>query len=282
MNQASSCCASEIKGYSSYFNMIGNVPFDEAEVVCIADNPGCSMHSQERLTVIQRVGFEALILGEKIPYGENLSVPQAGIFGQGEITLTGWDIPALYALTEDLEKELWELAALINCIKQAIRENQWGSFCVSNSPFVTLLRKISNDWVADRREIVNLMFAGDRHRFLYRIEHVLTTAVVKHRIKRRVLFKSTFQVRLSHLKYAVEEGLKAKKKVVVSANGHFLIQNPFLKGEKYEIGGFESFLRERKFVILFPKSYTPEIMQSSSLRSKPQASVQPQATTSEI
>jgi hypothetical protein len=265
MNQVSCFNPAEIKEYSSYFNMLGNVPFDEAEIICIADNPGDSSHSQERLKVIQQVGLEALIFGEKIPVGEELRVPLATNFGRQEFSILGWDIPAMHVLVNDLDKELQKIYELRNCIKHLMNDNQWNSFRQAKGPFVTLLKKVSKDWRADWRETVNLMFTGDMHNFLYRIEHVISQAIVQNRIKKRELFKSTFQIRLRHLKYAMKKGLKSKKKVVISANSNFLLQHPFLKDKRYECGKMESFLRKCKFVILFPKRHTLEVMQSPSL-----------------
>lgn len=245
---------------STYFSIGGNASPADADLICLAVDPKNPGTPLEYAAAINQISSECLIYGEMIPKGSekeflNFSNPQPRL---PKISVRGWDILSIGDLAEKLEMEIQLLQTFRKQIKDEMELYPRdmvsiikGSYRLKQGPFWQFLKLAWSEIHEDWKEIyLHRMTTFDWNIFQFKIHQLFAKALFRFRQKQKELFKTTFQLRLRHLKHALKEGLETKKKILVAANQAFFIPSPHLTGEEYDISKFLSFLSLHKVAIL--------------------------------
>ena len=245
---------------STYFSIGGNASPADADLICFAVDPKNPGTILEYAAAINEIGCDCLIYVEMIPKGSekeflNFLNPEPWL---PKITVRGWDILSMGDLAEQLENQIQLLQTFRKQINDEMELHPKdkvsiikGSYRLRQGPFWLFLKLAWSEIHEDWKEIYyHQITPVDWDTFQFKIQQLFAKAIFRFRQKQRNLFKTTFQLRLRHLKHAIKEGLETKKKVLVTANQAFFIPSPHLTGEEYDISKFLSFLSRRKVAIL--------------------------------
>lgn len=219
---------------STCFSIGGNASPADADLICFAVDPKNPGTLLEYAAVINQIGCDCLIYGEMIPKGSEKEFPNF-LSSQpllSKINVLGWDILSMGDLAEQHEKDIQLLQNLRKQIKDEMELHPRdkvsiikGSYRMKHGPFWQFLNlawpEIHEEW----NEIYHhQMTTFDWDIFQFKIHQLLAKALFRFRQKQRELFKTTFQLRLGHLKQALIEGLESKKRSLSLPTKLFLSQ----------------------------------------------------------
>jgi hypothetical protein len=264
---ASSSLTSVPSGFSTQFDIYGNTSLEEAEVVCIADVPTDEKVRKDNADLINLIWKEHLVLIENIPFGTTQSVNFDELSRRIMVVskVSGWDLPDLKLKAGNLQirYELFCMNAkqIIEMLEAKNRSFFFNPASSFNNFYLLYLRS----FYSSKQQLLDLYSSGTFDNFRARLLSSITQAKCQQQDEMRQLHEQTFQSRLTTLQQAISDSVIEKGKVIVCLSGNFVIRNPRLKGENYNITPLQEFLGKRKYVVINSKSSPLKIVDQPHL-----------------
>ena len=96
MNQLSSDFSIVCSEYPSFYDIYGNVPLDQAQIVCIIDDHDNLETRRRNLALVEAIYWIGLIIVEYTPFGKEIE-PSQSVLTQGlqrKLTVKGENYPS--------------------------------------------------------------------------------------------------------------------------------------------------------------------------------------------
>lgn len=240
--------------YSLYYDIDGNSSIHDAEIVVIPDIPPIVTHisHDNKVSLINEIYRGHLVLVENTAFGLKIKTNENPLTKgvNRNIVVQGWDLPGL---SYEIEKNEINIKNLTGFIKTYLKDFNC-KLILSDENFEIFLKYFTTEEIKNNiNGLIDDLKNDPIPVLAQRIDALIHAAKWELKQKMMRLHKEKFPVRIKNLVCAIELGLRRFEKIIVCANGSFVIRNPLLQGKEYDIEELTNFLKTKKYVIINPK-----------------------------
>lgn len=242
-------------GLASYYDIQGNASLGQAEVVFVADAPNQTQVIETNIATINRIWKGHRILFEHVPSG----VKQvAGVMVNNRriklvTQVSGWDIAGLEEYATNLEMRQEAYAKHAQLIVDKLELKEWQFFTEPGGVFDAIFQEHFSPLKLSKKYLLQPLLTEKQRVFCDRMRQLIKDVNSLYLGNIREFHAQTFQARLASLQEAILSELDQQRKVIISLSGNYVIRNPCLEGECYDLNRLQKFLAKRKYVIMNPK-----------------------------
>lgn len=251
--------------HSNLFNIQGNMPLQEADVICVADVPSDPGIQAKNIMLIDRIWKDHLVLIEHVPAGKELVVAdEPSLDFEIVKKVTGWDLPDADKHVQETVTQEKVIGRFVSTMNEYVLLGKWREVVAASNEWKQFLALIPDRLNGAKEELVGLL-AEPQSTFKERIFTIHASVKADWQSVLSKRFKETFQARLSSLEQTIDATLESNNKLIVCLPINFIVNNPQLVGKPFEIAGFRAFLQNKKHAVIVAKNSPLTIEDQPSL-----------------